>query len=222
MLQKNRFVAQALALLVVGTFLARLARGEETPAGYATPALAYEAFAKAKAAGDWKAAWACLTPPMQDAVAFESLFQLGMRDPQYEEKYLKPEYKNLAEVPKDEAEQVQLFVSMIRDKVECYAAVCVLEARSEDRPDWKAPLRKVVIARERAQGVVTRHSIHYERYPGKPIVKVRTEYDAPVYFQKTAAGWLLDNATLDEVRKHAAAISEPPAAPEAEATLPAK
>lgn len=170
-------------------------------AAFATPQAAFEAFAKAQDAKEWLQAWECLTPQLQDAEAFEAVFQLGLRDSKALEKWTRPESEWPKVQPKNEAEQRQLVVSMITDKPGVYAVVCKLRAEADDPTDWKTPLRKVVVTGERAQGVVTRYIYSLERKGGQPAVKVSTEYDSPVYFQKGKAGWLLDLPTAAEAAR---------------------
>ena len=199
------FASLVLAVVSPGFIRAEDAAPKQPLASFATPQAAFAAFAQAQDAQDWPRAWSCLTPALQDAEAFEALFQLGLRDAKALEKWTRPETEWPKVQPKNEEEQRQFVVSMIKDKPGVYAAVCKLRAEADDPTDWKAPLQKVVVKGDRAQGVVTRYLHSLERKGGQPAVKVSTEYDSPVYFQNGKAGWLLDLQTAAEAAKREAA-----------------
>jgi hypothetical protein len=165
---------------------------EKPPTEFTTPEAAFTAYSAAQGRKDWKTAWSCLTPQLQRLEACEALFGLGSHDPDYQTKYLKPDITPPAAPPATEEEQQKLMFSMLRDPFAVYAAGCEYKAKHLEPVDWKQPLRKLAVQDDRAQGVLTRYIHSVEKTPGQPEVKKQTPWDAPVHFQKTAKGRLLD------------------------------
>lgn len=189
-----------VALLAVASIQAQ----EKPTAGHATPQAAFAAYAAAQDKQDWKTSWSCLTPQQQDSAAFEAVFELGMHEPDYQEKYFRTDVAEPAEPPTTVEARRKLVVSMLRDKFVVYAAVNERAARAEDAIDWKEPLRKVIVEADRAHGVVTRYVVSISSTPGKAAVKNKSPYDSKIYFQKTPQGWLLDEANPEEAKREAA------------------
>ncbi|WP_254512477.1 hypothetical protein [Anatilimnocola floriformis] len=219
----GRFLHTAFLIVAAGLLgWINSGRAEEKPVGgkpgepsFATPQQAYEAFAKAHLDHDWVAAWRCFTPKLQDSVAFECVFQLGLQsaetrkslgldDPKNQEKYFRTESEvSPTPEPKTDEERRQAVAAAVRDKPGLYGLLQRVDSESESPTDWKTPLRQVAVKKERAQGVVTRYIFSIEGKPGEPAVKKLSPYDSPVYFQLTKTGWLIDLPTSEESQAYA-------------------
>lgn len=166
-----------------------------------SPTKVFDAYVQAIHAGEWKRAYACLTPAGQDAELFEFQFQLGAHDSEIPKRHLVPErVQELEKKPMKELtleETRTLMVGLLRDKEAFFVEAASSIAEDFRRTAPRGPLRESKITGNRARGIVTDRIFSSDN--DGPLIGY--PYDSPIYFSRGKQGWLIDLSSQEEQEK---------------------
>lgn len=162
-----------------------------------SPAKVFDAYTRSIQAGEWKQAYACLTPAAQDMEVFELQFQLGAHGSEIPKRHEVPErVEELKKMEKEPSEEQlrSLMVGVLKNKEAFYVEAATHIADDLRRVSPEGPLRDVKISDSRARGIVTKRT--FSSNNDGPLIGY--PYDGPIYFSKGGRGWLIDFPSQEE------------------------
>jgi hypothetical protein len=166
-----------------------------------SPEKVFDAYIRAVHAGEWKKAYACLTPAGKDAEVFEFQFQLRAFDSDIPKRHEDPkrvqEFEKKVEKGLSDEESVALLNGVLRDKEAFFVEAAMDLAEDYRRVAPRGPLREIKITDGRARGIVT-NRIFSSKNDG-PLIGY--PYDSTIYFSRGEQGWLIDLPSPEEQEK---------------------